>query len=259
MRKTFLLISAVFLAACVHNQGSTIQADFRFSEAGGLGIQNAAGYQPGSVFRWDIQTNQLIYLDDISLNPAAHDIPGFHRSISIAGVEVANLPTALLGERGALSAAVAAQSEFMVEGAYRHSYSAVWTALSRYANSVASDGHNAELIFRPNDPNSRIVVVNSVYRAQNSLLRVGGADASDENKVAEVTFPSPIGGVASVRVRAGSSTACGATSDTAPQVPPACFFNVMVVDPYLNDQGKIQWDDVVSEYSRERLRRAFRR
>jgi hypothetical protein len=244
--KKLALLAALAIPACTIPDGTspTLNVTMAFSNAGGFGTQNAGDFQPGSMFVWNTATNEMQFIDTLSLALRdAQILPGNRSSTSVAGIGITGIPASLQGEEGLLQASLSARSSFSAAGAYRQDYRQVETRLSQYVADMIARGADPDLLFRPRDPAYRVVVIRSVLRAQDSGLSIGGADASDPNSVAEVRLNSPVGEIASVKVRAGTSTTCGAPAGTAPEARPVCFFNVVVYKPtYLEGNPRLQWD-----------------
>lgn len=258
--RTIAFAAVLLLTACAGGPGGapTVNVNMSYSNAGGFGTQNAGDFRPGSMFIWNVATNDMQFVDTLALTPRGEQVlPGDRQSSSVAGVGITGIPASLSGKEGLVSASVAAQSAFSAKGAYRQDYGNVQTALSAYVGAMLARGDDPDLTFRPRDPDYRVVVIRSVLRAEDSSLRIGGTDASDPNSVARVALNSPVGEIASVNVRAGTSTTCGAPGAAADDRP-VCFFNVVVYKPrYFEGNPRLQWDPNAG-YPAEQLPRAFR-
>lgn len=248
MRPFVWLAALLGLSACLHGAGTgtgpSVSVNMAYSNAGGFGTQNAGDYRPGSMFIWNTASNEMQFVDTLDLALQRGEVlAGNRSSVSVAGIALTGIPASLRGSEGMVQASVAAQSSFTASGAFRQDYRGVETALSTYAAEMIARGADPDLLFRPRDARFRVVVIRSVLRAQESNLRIGGADASNPNSVAEVRLNSPVGEIASVTVRAGTSTSCGAGAGTQPQARPVCFFNVVVYKPtYVAGNPRLQWD-----------------
>ncbi|MDH3263102.1 MAG: hypothetical protein OEM24_03800 [Paracoccaceae bacterium] len=260
MKNLALLAALAMIPACTGDPVSpTLNVTMAFSNAGGFGTQNAGDFQPGSMFIWNTSTNEMQFIDTLGLRlREAEILPGNRSSTSVAGIGISGIPASLQGSEGLVEASLSARSSFSAAGAYRQDYRNVETALSQYVADMIARGADPNLLFRPRDPLYRVVVIRSVLRAQDSGLSIGGADASNPNSIAEVKLNSPIGEIASVNVRAGSSTTCGAPAGTEPESRPVCFFNVVVYKPtYVADNPRLQWDPNAG-YPADELPAAFR-
>ena len=258
--KPVFLAAALLVAACATGPGGspTVNVNMSYSNAGGFGTQNAGDFRAGSMFVWNTATNEMQFVDTLNLALRSDEVlPGNRSSSSVAGVGITGIPASLSGKEGLVSASVAAQSTFTANGAYRQDYGGVMSGLSQYVADMIARGAEPDLTFRPRDPDYRVVVIRSVLRAEDSSLRIGGTDASDPNRVAQVRLNSPVGEIASVNVRAGTSTTCGSPG-AAPDARPVCFFNVVVYKPtYLEDNPRLQWDPNAG-YPAAKLPDAFR-
>jgi hypothetical protein len=253
-----VLCAALALAAC-RPDASMLSANFQFSNAAGLGTQNAGLYEPGSTFLWNISTNRLDFLDTISLTPitpggvSAGDVS----STNVAEMGISGLPESLFGKEGLIKASIGAQSRFVAKGALREDYNNTITALANYVQEQVAAGNNPDLILHPRDDAFRIVVIRSVIRAADSSLFVGGTDSSDPNKVVDVALNIPGGEAIALRVRVGTRTACG-RSEGADGKAPACFFNVQVLDPGYEEGNQRMQFETGSDFPSDRLPEAFR-
>lgn len=257
-RLPLFLCAALAVSACRPGT-SALNANFQFSNAAGLGTQNAGLYEPGSTFLWNISSNRLEFLDTISLTPitpggvSAGDVS----STNVAEMGISGLPESLFGKEGLVKASIGAQSRFVAKGALREDYNNTITALAAYVQEQVEAGNNPDLILHPREDEFRIVVIRSVIRATDSSLFVGGTDSSDPNKVVDVALNIPGGEAIALRVRVGTRTACG-RSEGADGKAPACFFNVQVLDPeYEEDNPRMQFL-VGSNYPADNLPDAFR-
>lgn len=258
MKFTVLAFAALWLAGCSQTSGPIVTADLTYTNAGGFGTQNAADYRPGSMFIWNTSTNSLQFIDTLNLHKVSTDIlPGTRTSNRIGGIAVAGVPASLAGQEGLLSASIGAQSTFSVTGGFREDYSGVQSNLSEYVGQMLARGDDPDLLFRPREDDHRVVVIRSVLRAQESSLRIGGTDATNPVSIARIQLNSPIGEIASINVRAGTSTTCGAPPDTPPHQRPMCFFNVVVYKPvYVADNKRLQWENI--PFPNQNLPAAFR-
>lgn len=258
LRFPLLFYATMMLGAC-QTDPSTLSANFQFSNAAGLGTQNAGLYEPGSTFLWNISTNRLEFLDTISLTPttpggvAAGDVSSTH----VAEMGLSGLPNTLFGKEGLIKASIGAQSRFVAKGALREDYNNTITALAGYVQEQVAAGNNPDLILHPRDDAFRIVVIRSVIRAADSSLFVGGTDSSDPNKVVDVALNIPGGEAIALRVRVGTRTACGRSGEADGKAP-ACFFNVQVLDPGYEEGNPRMQFETGSDFPADSLPEAFR-
>lgn len=233
--KRLVVFVFILLAGCHHNSQDTnvVTANFQFSNVGALGTQNAAFFEPGSLFVWDIAANKLDFIETLTLTPKGTTAAlGDQTSTSIAGIELSGVPAVFAGKEGLVSASIAGQARFSTSSAYREDYKDTITAISAYVEDLRAQNQDPDLLFHPRDNNFRLVIIRSVLRARASSLSLGGTDASDPNKVVDIALNSPVGEIASVKVRIGTNTACGAPENSASDAAsPVCFFNVLVLDP----------------------------
>jgi hypothetical protein len=244
------LLLLTLTAACMQPTPNIpkVTADFRFSNATGLGIQNAGFLDLGTMFVWDLSDNVLhpIGVAELDLAPAPNVLPGSQASTGVQGVKVSGVPKNLSGKNGLLAIEIGKQTKFSVEGAIKHSYRNVTAPFKQYVQNEVQDGNNPDSTLRPRDDKLRIVMINSVLRVQKFEMSVGGTSASDPNTVAHVSIAIPGVEIASIRVHAGHKLTCGSGKVSyKAELPPACFFNVVVGDPHYTDReedgGRMQF------------------
>ncbi len=251
-------LTIIGLSGC-GTDSSTVKANFQYSEVAGLGTHNAANYEPGSLFIWNIETNELDFLETLTLTPQKTVVISDDQiSKSIAGLKVERVPESLLGNEEIINASIAAQSEFIVTGAVREDYAGTITKISEYVRTLKGDQQNPDLLLHPRDDKYRLVIIRSVLRAQASSLSIGGADASEPGKVIDVDLNSPIGEIASVKVQVGSSTSCGSAGDDTAETSPVCFFKTLVLDPHYEAGTPTMQFKLGSKSPTENLPGAFR-
>ena len=91
-------------AACMQQPPPSpkVTADFRYSNATGLGLQNAGFLDLGTMFVWDISDNVLhpISVAKPDLAPVPNVLPGSQALTGGQGVNVSDVPVNLSGEKG---------------------------------------------------------------------------------------------------------------------------------------------------------------
>ena len=242
------------------NEFPAVTADFRFSNSGGFGTQNGAFLHPGQMYVWDIANNDLELIETMQLIPSPQNgtnVQGSMSSTGVGGISITGIPASLSGSEGLISASIGAASVFRVDGAIRENYNGTITAMRKFVVGSIANGNNPDLVLHPRDDNYRIVLINSVLRAEDSSLSIGGSDATDPDKVVEVSLNSPIGEIAAVRVRAASNTDCGRKKGATDAEPPVCFFNVIVRDPHY-EEGNVLMQFRNIPAPKENLPAAFR-
>jgi hypothetical protein len=105
-------------------------------------------------------------------------------------------------------------------------------------------------------------MIRSVLRAQKFEMSVGGTSASDPDTVAQLSIAIPGVEIVSIRVRAGAKLTCGSgKASYNGELPPACFFNIVVRDPHYTgkeeDEGRMQF--LTKHAPLENLPAAFRK
>ena len=260
------LLLLTLTAACVQPTPDIpkVTADFRFSNATGLGIQNAGFFDLGTMYVWDLSHNELhpIGVADLDVAPARNVLPGSQASTGLQEVKVSGVTVNLSGKNGLLAIEIGKKTKFAVEGAIREEYRNVTAPFKQYVQNEVRDGNNPDSTLHPRDDNFRIVMIRSVLRAQKFEMSVGGTSASDPNTVAQVSIAIPGVEIASIRVRAGAKLTCGSgTVSYNAELPPACFFNVVVRDPHYTDReedgGRMQF--LTKHSPLEKLHAAFRK
>jgi hypothetical protein len=241
-----------------------VTADFRFSNATGLGIQNAGFLDLGTMYVWDLSHNVLhpIGVADLDVAPAPNVLPGSQASTGVQGVKVSGVPVNLSGKKGFLATEIGKKTKFKVEDAIREEGRNVTAPFKQYVQNEVRDGNNPDSTLHPGDDNFRIVMIRSVLRAQKFEMSVGGTSASDPDTVAQVSIAIPGVEIVSIRVRAGAKLTCGsAKASYHGELPPACFLNVVVRDPHYTgkeeDEGRMQF--LTKHAPLENLPAAFRK
>ena len=260
------LLLLTLTAACMQQPPPIpkVTADFRYSNATGLGLQNAGFLDLGTMYVWDLSHNVLhpIGVANLEVAPRRNVLPGSQASTGVQGVKVSGVPVNLSGKNGLLAIEIGKKTKFSVEGAIREEYRNVTAPFKQYVRNELRDGNNPDSTLHPRNDNFRIVMIRSVLRAQKFEMSVGGTSASDPNTVAHVSIAIPGVEIASIRVRAGHKLTCGSgTVSYNGELPPACFFNVVVRDPHYTgkpeDEGRMQF--LTKRSPLENLPAAFRK
>ena len=250
MHLVMSLLLLTLTAACMQQPPDIpkVTADFRFSNATGLGIQNAGFLDLGTMYVWDISNNVLhpIGVAGLDVAPKSNVLSGSQASKGVQGVKVSGVPMNLSGQNGLIATEIGKETKFSVEGAIREEYRNVTAPFKQYVQNEVRDGNNPDSTLHPRDDNFRIVMIRSVLRAQKFEMSVGGTSASDPDTVAQVSIAIPGVEIASIRVHAGAKSTCGSgKASYNGELPPACFFNVVVRDPQytgkLEDEGRMQF------------------
>ena len=266
MHLVMSLLLLTLTAACMQPLPDIpkVTADFRFSNATGLGIQNAGFLDLGTLYVWDISNNVLhpIGVAGLDVAPKSNVLSGSQASKGVQGVKVSGVPMNLSGQNGLIATEIGKETKFSVEGAIREEYRNVTAPFKQYVQNEVQDGNNPDSTLHPRDDNFRIVMIRSVLRARKFEMSVGGTSASDPNTVAQVSIAIPGVEIASIRVRAGHKLTCGSgTVSYNGELPPACFFNVVVRDPHYTgkeeDEGRMQF--LTKRSPLEKLPAAFRK
>jgi hypothetical protein len=247
-------IGAILLASLISGCTEVVEqvtANFQYSNAGNLGTQNAGLFEPGSLFLWDTENNNLSFIDVLPLTSAGGaPAPANVTSSNVSSIELSGIP--LGNNEDLVRAQVGAQASFTAQSAVREDYRNLITALADYVVAMKESGNDPDLAFRPRDEGFRLVLIRSVIRAESSELRIGGTDVTDPNRVVALQ----VGDGARLDVRAGSSTSCGRPENSSGTLP-ACFFNVAVFDPqYVVPTPRMQF--AVVSASNAGLSQAFR-
>ena len=266
MHLVMSLLLLTLTAACMQQLPDIpkVTADFRFSNATGLGIQNAGFFDLGTMYVWDLSHNELhpIGVADLDIAPARNVLPGSQESTGAQGVKVSGVPVNLSRQNGLIAIEIGKKTKFSVEGAIREEYRSVTASFNQYVRNEIRDGNNPDSTLHPRDDNFRIVMIRSVLRAQKFEMSVGGTSASDPDTVAHLSIEIPGVEIASIRVRAGAKLTCGSgKASYNDELPPACFFNVVVRDPHYTgkeeDEGRMQF--LTKHAPLENLPAAFRK
>ena len=266
MHLVMSLLLLTLTATCMQPQPDIpkVTTDFRFSNATGLGIQNAGFLDLGTMYVWDISNNVLhpIGVAGLDVAPKSNVLSGSQASKGVQGVKVSGVPMNLSGQNGLIATEIGKETKFSVEGAIREEYRNVTAPFKQYVRNEVRDGNNPDSTLHPRDDNFRIVMIRSVLRAQKFEMSVGGTSASDPDTVAQLSIAIPGVEIASIRVRAGAKLTCGSgKASYNDELPPACFFNVVVRDPHYTgkeeDEGRMQF--LTKHASLENLPAAFRK
>ena len=260
------LLLLTLTAACMQQPPPIpkVTADFRYSNATGLGLQNAGFLDLGTMYVRDLSHNVLhpIGVADLDVAPRRNVLPGSQASTGVQGVKVSSVPVNLSGKNGLLAIEIGKKTKFSVEGAIREEYRNVTAPFKQYVQNEVRDRNNPDSTLHPRDDNFWIVMINSVLHAQKFEMSVGGASASDPNTVAHVSIAIPGVEIASIRMRAGHKLTCGSGKKSYnAELPPTCFFNVVVRDPHYTgteeDEGRMQF--LTKRSPLENLPAAFRK
>lgn len=212
MRLFLVLATLLVGVSCANDRIPTVTADYRFSNASGFGTQNSGFISPGTLFVWNISTNELDAIDVLELTLSKQNAGrtlGTQSSTGVSAVDFIGVPVDLVESVNLLSVHIGASSRYEVVDAHREDYISTITALSDYVTSLVSSGVNADLIFHPRNDAYRIVLVDGVLRARQSTLSLAGADLTNADRVVRVTVGTPVGNVGALDVRMAAETACG--------------------------------------------------
>ena len=181
MHLVMSLLLLTLIAACMQPQPDIprVTADFRFSNATGLGIQNAGFLDLGTMYVWDISNNVLhpIGVAGLDVAPKSNVLSGSQSSKGVQGVKVSGVPVNLSGQNGFIATEIGKETKFLVEGAIREECRDVTAPFKQYVRNEVRDGNNLASTLHPRDDNFRIVMIRSVLRAQKFEMSVGGTSA----------------------------------------------------------------------------------
>ena len=90
------LLLLTLTAACTQSLTKIpkVTADFRYSNATGLGLQIAGFLDLGTMYVWDLSHNVLhpIGVADLDVAPRRNVLPGSQASTGVQGVKVSSVP-----------------------------------------------------------------------------------------------------------------------------------------------------------------------
>tara|TARA_B100001093_G_C26140282_1_gene723024 strand:+ start:129 stop:431 length:303 start_codon:yes stop_codon:yes gene_type:complete len=91
-----------------------VTADFWFSNATGLGIQNAGFFDLGTMYVWDLENNVLhpIGMADLDVVPKRKVLSGYQESTGVLGVKLSGVPVNLSEQNGLIATEIGKKTGF---------------------------------------------------------------------------------------------------------------------------------------------------
>jgi len=256
MKKTSLVLS-LFLTGCLNGNGSSTAAkiDFAYAKPNRIGMYDPRATPAGTFYRWNIETNRLTPLGEVELSPGTQSAPRNVTGDRLAGFGVEGLA---LGETKIVEAKIGGQFKTAVKDSVRQQYFNSKTALRDFVKAQKANGATADDIldlFQPKDRRYRTVIFVSEDRSGSADFRAGARE-SDGSNVASFEINLPGQELLNVYADAFSNANCGrAVQDSGER--PVCFTEVIVYDPFIRDNGNLDWR-IDDSYGQSELSSALR-
>ncbi|MEO9779008.1 MAG: hypothetical protein ABJH07_08395 [Sedimentitalea sp.] len=255
--KKFILTAPVILAGCfgVGEPTSTAEVDFSYAKPNRLGMYDPRATPAGTFYMWNTETNRLTPIGEVKLTEGTSSQPRNVNGDRLAGFGVEGLPIADLK---ILEATIGGEFKTEVKNSVRQQFFNSKTALRDYTRAKKANGATTEDIlelFQPKDKRYRTVIFVSEDRSESAKFRVGARE-TDGATVAKFKIKLPGQDILTVTADAVSSASCekptGSSGDR-----PVCFTEVIVYDPYVQDNGNLSWR-IDDSYSQTALSMALR-
>ena len=236
-----ILFAALALAGCFDNGASTYGAkvDFAYAKPNNLGMYDPRATPAGTFYRWNVETNRLTPLGELTLQPGTPSAPRNVKGDRMAGFGVDGLS---LGDTKLVETRIGGQFKTDVTDSVRQQYYQSKTALRDYVRARKTEGATAEDmldLFQPKDPRYRTVVFVAEDRTGNTTFRVGGLEAN-EGSVATFKIELANQEIVTVSADALSTANCGRADENG-GARPVCFTEVIVYDPVIRENGNLDW------------------
>lgn len=239
----FIMIRYVFLVLPLILMGcetNTKSLDFAYAKPNNLGMFDPQATPAGTFYSWNTETNRLAQLGELKLLPGTPSAPRSVLRNRVAGLGVDGLP---LNDVKIVEAKIGGQIKTDVKDTVRQKYFNTKTALSAFvkAQKTQNGASEADILdtFRPKDQRYRVVVFNLEERSGEVNFRFG---AREENGSSVANFKVQLGSqeVVAIKVDALSEESCGRPTG-AQSARPICFSDVIVYDPFIQENGLIGW------------------
>lgn len=244
---------AFLLVAVAAGSCTSYRADLGFAHTTQLGYRNTGLVSAGDLWIWDTSSNELTFLEsDLQFERQESTRLASYRTDRVRGISVAG-DFGSEDQKAAVEAAVGRRLQFEVDNAVRDKYGPIYDAVSdRYRSGLASgeDMRGRWYVDRATEEGSGLyyVLVRSVVRADRAQIKVGGAE---DESIATLSVRLP-GDVRPVSVDLVNAATAECSGESAP-----CFFDVSVLEPFLNSNGNLDFRTVLG-VDEDRLSEALR-
>lgn len=253
--KKLLLLVPIFLAACGGGGALSSKVDFSYAKPNTLGMYDPRATPAGTFYSWNTETNRLTPIGEVSLTAGTPSAPRRVTGDRLAGFGVEGLP---INDLKLVEFKIGGQFKTEVNDSVRQQFFNSKTALRDYTLARKSGGASAEDIldlFRPKDPRYRTVIFVAEDRSEAATFRAG-ANEADGSTVAKFKIELPGQELLTVTADALSTASCGKPTGGSGDRP-VCFTEVIVYDPYIQDNGNLDWR-IDDSYSQTGLSMALR-
>ncbi|GFE52577.1 hypothetical protein So717_43300 [Roseobacter cerasinus] len=256
--KRFIFVAPIILAGCLGGGESTSTGavDFSYAKPNRLGMYDPRATPAGTFYSWNTETNRLTPIGEVSLTAGTSSQPRNVKGDKLAGFGVEGLPIADLK---VLEATIGGEFKTEVKNSIRQQFFNSKTALRDYTRAKKADGATTEDIldlFQPKDEKYRTVIFVAEDRSESATFRVGALE-TEGTTAAKFKIQLPGQEILTVTADAVSSAGCekptGSSGDR-----PVCFTEVIVYDPYIQENGNLDWR-VDDSYSQTALSMALRK
>jgi hypothetical protein len=209
----------------------------------------------GTFYSWNTKTNRLTLNGEVKLTEGTPTAPRKVYGNRLAGFGVEGLPIA---DAKLVAAKIGGQFKTEVSDSIHQNFHNSKTALRDYVIARKNSGETTEDLldtFRPKDQDYRTVVFISEERSGSAQFRVGGQETKGAS-IAQFKVELPGLEVVNVTVDALSTADCG-KPENGSDVRPVCFTDVIVYDPFVKENGNLDWR-IDDSYSQDALSDALR-
>lgn len=262
--RSFSLCGAclLLLAGCDDvTETSTRSLNFAYSKPANVGMFDPRSLAPGTFFVWNKETNDLFERGQVKLRALDPSAPRTVEGNSLNGFGVNGLS---VGDLEIVEASIGGQFKTVLKDSIRQPYDQTITALAGYVTEqkrpVSEGGaglsdRQIRDIFKPNEGGYRTVIVRAVERPGDFSVRAGKQEGSDSSVTFRVRLPGA--DIATISASTLSTADCGVPEGGDQNSRPVCFIEVYVLDPFLTDDGFLDWGQPES-FDQILLSEAFR-
>nr|WP_274861186.1 hypothetical protein [Phaeobacter sp. PT47_59] len=246
--RSMLAFGCVFvLANCHHNGLNTARVDYSYAKPSRTGMLDPRATPAGTFYLWNVSANRLTPLGQVALTPGTASAPRDIEARNMAGFGVSGLP---INDVKIVEASIGGHIRTTVSNSVRQGYYNSKSALSKFVLQQKTELGSTEAdildLFRPKDPNYRVVIFIAEERSGKVEVYAGGT-SEDTGGIAK--FEVKLGDNEIVTVSADAYSKAGCSSSEGSEARPVCFTEAIVYDPYIQENGKMGWriDDGFSQ------------
>ncbi|MGI3212786.1 hypothetical protein ACROSR_16940 [Roseovarius tibetensis] len=216
---------------------------------------------PGTFFVWNKETNDLFERGQVRLRALDPSTPRTVVGNSLNSFGVNGLS---VGDLEIVETKINGEFKTVLEDSIRQTYDQTITGLAGYVREqkrpVAEGGsglteRQVKDIFKPSESGYRTVVVRAVERPGDFSVRSGKQEGSDSSATFRVKLPGA--DIVTISASTLSTADCGVPEGGDQNNRPVCFIEVYVLDPFLKEDGNIDWGQPET-FDQMRLSEAFR-